>query len=328
MSAKQLSVWLAALGFMATIALCHRAPSRSKEAVPEVFGDSPNSTSVDNEPTPRLGRWTKKQMAHEFAVPASDPLSDLLAAIAAETDPLRREQLLSSAVDAVSIGEIPSILAALQTAEPLDASLAMSERLVRRWAEIDVQAAAHWAEQQPDGPLRDASLNNVAIAWAMQDYYHAAEWARGLPSEAARTDSLRAIAYEVTPTAPVDAVRLAAELPPSTQRDQLVNYAAMEWASLDAASTVRWARQITDPALRAQVLAHVAMAWADQDPESAATLVATELLPGRVQADAAMGVAERWVQVQPEAALTWVQNFPEGPLRETALENLAALWPR
>ncbi len=309
---------------MATMALWHRATSNSMEALPEVSENSPNGEFLVGAPVRRSYSQSKPHVPREFA----DPLRDQLAAINAETDPLKREELLSSATDAVVNGEISGILAVLQKAEPADVALAMSERLIRRWAESDVRAAAHWAEQLADGPSRQASLNNVAIEWAVQDYSQAADWVRRLPSEAERTDFLRAIAYEITPLFPMEALRVAVELPPTQKRDELIGYTAMEWASQSPVDAGQWAQQIGDLELRAQVLANVAMAWADQDPQSAATLVATELPPGRVQADAAVGVVERWVQMQPGAAAAWVHGFPEGVLRETAMENLRLLWPR
>lgn len=324
MSAKQTAMWLAGLGLMATIALWHRTTSNPMEALPEVLENSPNDEIVVSSAAHRFYLQPEPHVPREFA----DPLRDQLAAIEAETDPLKREELLSAAVEAVAKGEIPSILAVLQKAEPADVALAMSERLVRRWAESDVRAAAHWVEQLADGPPRQASLNNVAIEWAVQDYSQASDWAQRLPSEAERVDSLRAIAYEITPSLPMEALRVAVELPPTQKRDELIGYTAMEWASESPVDARQWAQQIDDPVLRAQVLARVAMAWADQDPQSAATLVATELPPGRVQSDAAVGVVERWVQVQPEAAAAWVHGFPEGVLRVTAMENLRLLWPR
>lgn len=324
MRARQTAMWLAVLGLMAIIALWHRATSTPMEASPEGLENSTNGEFVVGSPVRRSYSQSKPHVPHEFA----DPLTDQLAAIKAETDPLKREELLSSAVDAVANDEIPGILAVLQKALPADVALAMSERLVRRWAESDVRAAAQWAEQLADGPSRQASLNNVAIEWAVQDYSQAADWVRRLPNEAERTDFLRAIAYEITPLFPMEALRVAVELPPTQKRDELIGYTAMEWASQSPVDAGQWAQHIGDPELRAQVLANVAMAWADQDPQSAATLVATELPTGRAQADAAVGVVERWVQVQPEAAAAWVHGFPEGALRETAMANLRLLWPR
>ena len=252
----------------------------------------------------------------------------VITAIQNESAPTIREELMLAAISAVSIGEIPSVLASLQSESRTNHAEELSKRLIRRWAETDVQAAARWAEGQPEGNSRGAAVNEVATEWANQNFGAAAEWARQLPSEAEQFESLRTIAFEVTQSEPMEAMRLAVEMPPSAQRDELIRHATMEWASQDATSAARWARQITDATLRAQVLTSVALAWADQDPRSAATLVATELPSGRVQSDAAVGVVERWVQVQPEAAAAWVQGFPEGPLRETAMANLRLLWPR
>jgi len=35
---------------------------------------------------------------------------------------------------------------------------------------------------------------------------------------------------------------------------------------------------------------------------------------------------QRWAEQQPEAAATWVTDFPQGPLQDAALEELVKLW--
>jgi hypothetical protein len=99
-----------------------------------------------------------------------------------------------------------------------------------------------------------------------------------------------------------------------------------EWASKDGQSAAQWARQIQAGTLREQALGCIATAWGDSDPFSAATLAVSELPAGRTQDDAVVGIARRWAQRQPEQAAAWVEGFPAGELKVTAVENVVAIW--
>ena len=246
--------------------------------------------------------------------------------IGGEADQIRREELLLAEINSITIEETPSALAALQGAAPTEIAEDLSARLLRRWAENDLHAAALWSTQLPPGPAREQALADVAIEFANQEPSEAADWARQLQDEAEKLQALDVVAHEFVRSNPIDAIRLAAEFPPSAPRDELICHAAMEWASQDAPGTVDWANQIEDQGLREDVLASVATAWADRDPVSAATLAVDELSPGRTQNDAVVSIVQRWVQQQPEEAAAWVEQFPAGELRLAAIENVVRIW--
>jgi hypothetical protein len=145
-----------------------------------------------------------------------------------------------------------------------------------------------------------------------------------LPDPAEHDSTLLAIANEAIRSEPVAAVDLAVNLPAGTQRDELIRHAAMEWAAQDGESAGNWARQIPDIYLRNQVLSAVATAWGETNPQSAATLAIGEI-SGRAQSDAVIGIVQRLAQRQPEQAAAWVELFPAGELKQTAIEKLAPL---
>jgi len=39
-----------------------------------------------------------------------------------------------------------------------------------------------------------------------------------------------------------------------------------------------------------------------------------------------IGIVQRWVQKDPKGAATWVEQFPDSDLKQTALENVVKLW--
>ena len=167
-------------------------------------------------------------------------------------------------------------------------------------------------------------MTGVAIEWANVDLDSTIAWARQLPGAAEQKTLLLAAANEAARTDPMAALRIAVTLPADGERNETIRRAATEWTSHDATSAVDWAKQIPDEILRSQVLAAEAVAWSESKPESAATLAVENLPTGRLLDDTVVSIVQRWAQRQPEAAAAWVEQFPEGTLRVTAMENLIA----
>lgn len=250
-------------------------------------------------------------------------LEKAVAAIQSEEDSEKREEMLSAFADQIPVADIQFTLQDLH-----DLGLAGSEasrRLLRRWAGSDGQAAAAWSEQLPAGQVRADALSAVAIEWADAALKDAAAWAGRLPDEVERQTAVLAVANEAVRSDPVAAVRLVNELPASRMRDWLLEHATMQWASQDGEEAAAWARQIADVNLREKLLRDVAVGWADSDPVAAGTLAVSGISNQRRQADAIVSIVQRWAQQQPEAAAAWVEQFPEGELKQTAMENLVML---
>jgi hypothetical protein len=130
----------------------------------------------------------------------------------------------------------------------------------------------------------------------------------------------------VARTQPAEALNLASELPPGARRDELLAHGARQWAAQTPQEAIVWAEQLPDEVVRGRLFASIASVWADSDPLAAATFAATSIKPGRPQEDAVVSVIQQWAQQAPEAAAAWIQEFPTGALRETALEELVKLW--
>lgn len=81
-----------------------------------------------------------------------------------------------------------------------------------------------------------------------------------------------------------------------------------------------------DLILRHHLLAAVAVASAEQDGAAAAMLAVDGLVAGEEQDRTAVSIVQRWVQNSPQAAASWVSQFPDNPSREPAVQNLLTLW--
>jgi hypothetical protein len=199
------------------------------------------------------------------------------------------------------------------------------ELLVRRWAEADPKAVAAWAGSVDDAALKASLLRQAVAVWADKDLSAALEWAKTIPEGPSREATILAIGYEGARTNSFEAFDLTASLPPSAGRDALLLHLARQWSANEPAEAIEWANSVSDPALREKLISAAAISAATQDPVGAASLIATNLAPGPSQDQAAVAIVQRWAQTDPEAAASWVNQFPEGSVKTAASEALASV---
>lgn len=189
-------------------------------------------------------------------------------------------------------------------------------------AQNDPPGFGRWATTVSQGSKRRFALETAALAWGAGDPSSAAAWAEDLAGESERTLALTLIAGEAVRSDPQLALELACSLPEPAMND-IVPRAAAEWAASDPAAAAEWAGQISSTPLRAASLAGIATVWSEQDAIAAATMALRELPAGRLQSDTIVSIVQRWAQQFPAEAGGWVERFPEGDLRDAALECIA-----
>jgi hypothetical protein len=255
--------------------------------------------------------------------PHADRLAGLVRDFAKETDPDKREDLLTAWAAEIKTDDIPSWLNFLQSASPSDLAQNLSQRLLRHWTGVTPEEASAWLGLLPsDRQL--ALLDAVAVPWANGNPTNAMNWASSLPDDAVHRQALATVAGEVIRSQPLIALKMAIDLPAGPQQDDLIRRGAMQWASEDADSAVAWIKEIPASDLRNQAMSGAAMVWSASEPVTAANLAVDELPPGRLLDDTVIAIVQRWAQKDPVAAAAWVEQFPAGPLRDTAIENLRA----
>lgn len=194
-------------------------------------------------------------------------------------------------------------------------------RLLRRWGEDDAGSAAAWAAQTP-APIRAEALQSAASTWARKDFTEAAAWAGQLADATDRQTALKSVMGEGLYTDPKAALGLAAALPPDSGRNELVTRAAETWATQSSGDALAWANQITDQDLKAAVTSVIAITMANTDPVAGGNLAVTSLPPGPLQNQAVVAIVERWAQADMDAATQWVNQFPDGALKQAAQSTL------
>jgi hypothetical protein len=249
----------------------------------------------------------------------------LLAAVEAEPDLDRKSELLERVAQSVSDAGLPAALDSL-AGDPSLAASDLRQLLVRRWAENDAPAAAGWTAQLPDGPVRRAALEQVAIVWANTDLPAAAAWIQTMPAGDSEEAAAVSLGYEAARSEPLTALAVASALPPGPQRDDLLVHAVSQWAADDSALAADWAAQAPNANLRQRMLAAIAVVSAEKDGAAAATFAVQTLAPGEEQDRAVVSIVQRWAQNSPSAAASWVAQWPDTPVRDAATQNLLAVW--
>lgn len=263
------------------------------------------------------------------AAPSSLPAWEQRFFEIANDDGSQQEELLRDLAATVPADQIHDALAKLAT-DPSNPAKTLVVFLGQRWAEQSPADTAQWAAAHMSDDLFGHNLfGKIMVPWANKDLAGAVAWLQKMPAGGNKAAAALSLAMEAARLGQaVTAINLATNIPPGPERDSLFSYAAQHWAATDKDSAIAWIRKVPDPALREKMLGQVAINLGTQDPAAGTKLVATAMSAGKDQ-DNAMGTVIRfWAASTPADAAVWLQQFPDGPLHDLALENLMDTWGR
>ena len=240
---------------------------------------------------------------------------------APENDPEKIAALISS----LSEAEVSKWLASL-TNQDLTGNT--GHLLLRRWVELNPTAAVNWVTQLDDASARADLFDTAAIAWSQKDLPNALTWVESLPENATKHQALTDLGYEVARIDPVNAMQIATQLPAGENADALLLHALAQFASMDPSQSQQLALSLPAGPLRDRALATVATVQASQDGPGAARFAVENIPPGPDLERAVMGVVQLWGQNNLADTSSWVESFPNSPLRDQAVQNLGILGNR
>jgi hypothetical protein len=194
--------------------------------------------------------------------------------------------------------------------------------LVRRWVELDPAAAINWVTQLADAGTRREMIDLVAVAWSEKNMPDALAWVESLPPDSTKDQALTDLGYEVARAYPVGALNIALQLPDSANAEGLLLHALAQWASENPDSAKQWALALPPGQLREQSFTTLATALANQDGAGAAQFAMDNLSAGPDLDRAVIAIVQRWSQANLVDAATWVQSFPDSPIRNQAVQSL------
>lgn len=172
------------------------------------------------------------------------------------------------------------------------------------------------------GPTRVAMLRCIAQQWTAIDSAAAIAWAAELELGTERVQALIDVCFGIAESNVPAAVMLAERFNLGGCYGTLENL-VQRWADADLPAATNWVRDQPAGEQRDLALARLANRQAQEEPAKAVALILEYMSPGPAQSEAALSVLHQWARRDHAAASAWVARFPEGPLRDQALEELA-----
>lgn len=192
--------------------------------------------------------------------------------------------------------------------EPTGVRLSRRARMLREGGGVDTEANFF-------GEIRD---------WARKDPEAALAWAQLQPgTDPARNEALTDACFQIAETDPKRAVVLAGEF--KLPRDSVLQPLAQQWAAKDLPTACSWVAEQADDDQRNALATGVTFIWSQTEPSSAAQYVFNQMTPGSAQEAAVLMVLHQWATKDPASAASWVEQFPPGPLRDSASDELAGI---
>ena len=172
------------------------------------------------------------------------------------------------------------------------------------------------ANNDLDDPLR--KLRN----WAARDAESALAGVMKLPPGDERNQALIAVCHGLAQDDPATAIKLAQTLKLDTQPDAVIPGLVQQWAATDLPSSLDWA--YTQPAggQRDDSMARIAFVLSQTQPMDGINLVQSQIPSGPAQDKAILTVLDQWADQDIDSAIACAIGFPEGPLRQEALNGL------
>jgi hypothetical protein len=181
----------------------------------------------------------------------------------------------------------------------------------------DPQAAAHFAETNQLGDTHDLILNRVAQFWAAQDPDAALAWAAQLSNPNERNATLASALLQYGQSDPEKALAALGQYNLADETGALRGNLAQAWAEKDWVAALTWVQAHPASVLQQdQILEKLALVLAKTSPAEAADFVVANISPGFTQNEAAISVLHQWGLQDLAAARAWLEQFPQGDLRQ------------
>jgi len=186
---------------------------------------------------------------------------------------------------------------------------------------IDPAAMRRLVANYPTGPIREQLLRRTAHTWSTVDLQGAIAWAKGVNDDDERGIAAFEIASQVGQTDPGRAIEVSDALGIG-RNDGTVEHIAQLWATQNLQAALEWTAAQPPGPQRDQILARIVTVEAERSPADAADTVLKQMSPGPAQTNAIAPIVHEWSVRDIAAASAWIQDLPQGPLRDLANAEL------
>jgi hypothetical protein len=168
----------------------------------------------------------------------------------------------------------------------------------------------------------DDQANLDLPSLATKDLGAALTRAGEVPAAYQRELAFKSVCFGLAERDPAKAVELAQTLHFEEKPGAVVENLVEKWANADLSAALIWADGQPAGEHREQYISRVAFVWSQSAPADAARWVVEQIPPGPSQVEAVVMVVHQWARQDRAAASAWVEIFPEGPLRNHAINEL------
>ena len=197
--------------------------------------------------------------------------------------------------------------------------------------EYDPAWAVTYINQMPKNSQANSLLQTALDNWAQQDPASALAWINGNLSGNLHDLELTNVVFQSMNVDPDVAAAYLTQLPAqtianSTNAAKLVGNMTALWAEQNLPAALNWAESLPDGLkgsnFQNQALRGVFATWAATDPQGAANALLDKY--GDTFSFQTLGwdMAKNWAQSDPQAALAWVEQFPDGIAKANALYDV------
>lgn len=272
-------------------------------------------------------------------------------------DRIDREQYLKGVVSAWAAEDPDAAIAYLET-RSFATRCNLVPHAIAVWAENDPAAAERWTLAQPNGEVRDRSVESLYRSWAIDDPATAADrslalvdgsaryralvgvvqewsandlaaveaWTRRLDDPNLKDFATMALADEMAARSPEDAMRFAGShlAADASANPDIVAVVASKAGFESPQETFDWLQTLPPSSQAASSLAGVATYLAEADPDFAEAGFAE--LPPELKELAAAPVASVLGSRDPQGGIRWLDSLAEGDLKHFAASAFASGW--
>jgi hypothetical protein len=194
---------------------------------------------------------------------------------------------------------------------------------MHEWVIRDAPAAARFVVAlDSQHPLREDVMRCLVKFWALHNAPAVLAWASQLPDPSERKFALSQACLQMSESDPPGAIQEAIKYRLHEADDGLLENLTAQWATEDLSAACDWVTRQPAGELRDRLMLHVALVWSKSDPAEAARLVLNQIPAGDNQNEAIISVVYQWALQDKEEAKAWVELFPEGVLRQRALNEI------
>ena len=210
---------------------------------------------------------------------------------------------------------------ALASADEAERERAYTQ-LVSELIKTDPDAMKRLLEHYPAGLIREQLLRYTAHTWSTIDLQGAIAWAKGVNDEGERAIAATEIVSQVGQSNPGHAIEVSDVLGVG-RNDGTVDRIAQLWAIRDLTAALDWTGAQPPGPQRDQILQRIVIVQAERSPADAANTVLQQMSAGPAQTNAIAPIVREWSIRDMAAASAWVQDLPQGPLRDAANGEIA-----